>query len=382
MTLPRRRLAALAAATATATLANPGLLRAAEPSLVRDVAGRTVPVRTPVRRMILGEGRQTYLLAALDTEDPFGRVVGWRDDFRKADLDGYTEYERKYPQIARLPVFGGWKEGAFDLEQVISLRPDVVVMNLESKAAIDDGGLVAKLDRVGIPIVFIDFRERPFENAERSIAVMAQLLGKEARGQELTAFRAEQIARVTERLAGGQATRPKVMIERAAGFDESCCMSFGNENFGRMVAMAGGDNIAAGLIPGTFGTVNPEQVVAARPDVVIVTGSNWKLFTPDGAWVGVGPGADPAQAEARLRRLMERPAYRTLPVARSGRVHAIWHQFYDSPYQFVAVQAIATWLHPELFASIDPDATFRAFHERFLPIPYRPGYWVSLQRTA
>jgi iron complex transport system substrate-binding protein len=382
MTLPRRRLAALAAATATAALANPGLLRAAEPSLVRDVAGRTVPVRTPVRRMILGEGRQTYLLAALDTEDPFGRVVGWRDDFRKADLDGYTEYERKYPQIARLPVFGGWKEGAFDLEQVISLRPDVVVMNLESKAAIDDGGLVAKLDRVGIPIVFIDFRERPFENAERSIAVMAQLLGKEARGQELTAFRAEQIARVTERLAGGQATRPKVMIERAAGFDESCCMSFGNENFGRMVAMAGGDNIAAGLIPGTFGTVNPEQVVAARPDVVIVTGSNWKLFTPDGAWVGVGPGADPAQAEARLRRLMERPAYRTLPVARSGRVHAIWHQFYDSPYQFVAVQAIATWLHPELFASIDPDATFRAFHERFLPIPYRPGYWVSLQRTA
>jgi iron complex transport system substrate-binding protein len=155
-------------------------------------------------------------------------------------------------------------------------------------------------------------------------------------------------------------------------------MSFGDENFGRMVTVAGGVNIAAGIIPGTFGVVNPEQVVAARPDVVIVTGSNWRLFNADGAWVGVGPGADQDVARRRLRQLMERPAYRTLPVARSGRVHAIWHQFYDSPYQFVAIQALAKWLHPELFADLDPDATFREFHERFLPLPYSPGYWVSL----
>lgn len=349
---------------------------------VTDIAGRAVTVPAPVRRVILGEGRQTYLVAALDRADPFGRVVGWRDDFRKADLDGYTVYKERFPQIAKLPTFSGWKEGAFDLEQVIALRPDVVVMNLESKAAIDDGGLIEKLARVGIPVVFIDFREKPFEHAERSIAIMAKVLGREAEGEALTAFRAAQIARVTDRLRGHAGPRPRVMIERAAGYDDSCCMSFGNENFGRMVALAGGENIAAGLIPGTFGTLNPEQVVAARPDVVIVTGSNWTLFAPDGAWVGVGPGADPDAARARLRKLMERPAYRTLPVASGARVHAIWHQFYDSPYQFVAIQVLAKWLHPELFADLDPDATFREFHERFLPIPYRPGFWVSLKPVA
>ncbi len=349
---------------------------------ITDITGRTVRVASPVRRMILGEGRQTYAVAALDREDPFGRVVGWRDDLRKADLDGYTLYEGRYPQIGRLPIFGGWKEGAFDLEQVIALRPDVVVMNLEAKVAIDEGALVGKLDRVGIPIVFIDFREKPFEHAERSIAILGALLGRTERAQALAEYRAAQIARVTDRLRGFTSRRPKVMIERAAGFDESCCMSFGDENFGRMVSIAGGENLAASLIPGTFGTVNPEQVVAARPDVVIVTGSNWRLFVPDGAWVGVGPGADETLARTRLRRLMDRPAYRTLPVARSGRVHAIWHQFYDSPYQFVAIQVLAKWLHPELFADLDPDATFREFHERFLPIEYRPGYWVSLDRAA
>jgi len=378
MHVARRGLLALSAAALL-----PGLpARAAGPVQITDIAGRNVTVPAPVNRMILGEGRQSYLVAALDKDNPFGRVVGWRDDFRKADLDGYTIYETQYPQIAQLPTFGGWKDGAFDIEQVIALHPDVVVMNLESKVAIDDGGLIGKLDRMGIPIVFIDFREKPFEHAERSIAIMGALLGRTEEARALAEYRAAQIARVTDRLRGFSGPRPKVMIERAAGYDESCCMSFGDENFGRMVTLAGGENIAASLIPGTFGTVNPEQVVAARPDVVIVTGSNWKLYAPDGAWVGVGPGADQGLAQARLRQLMDRPAYRTLPVARSGRVHAIWHQFYDSPYQFVAIQVIAKWLHPELFADLDPDATFREFHARFLPVAYHPGYWVSLNPAA
>ena len=354
-----------------------GATQAAERTEITDITGRVVPVASEVRRVILGEGRQMYLVAALDREAPFGRVVGWRDDLRKADLDGYTAYQQLYPGIDRLPTFGGAKEGTFDVEQAVALRPDVVVMNLESKVATEEGGLLEKLGAVGIPVVFIDFRERPFENAERSIRIMGRMLGREERAEELVAYRRAQIERVTSRLAGYAGPRPRVMIERAAGYDESCCMSFGNENFGRMVKEAGGENIAERLIPGTFGTVNPEQVVAADPDVVVVTGSNWTLYAPAGTWVGVGPGADAALARSRLQALMNRPAYRPLPVARSGRVHAIWHQFYDSPYQFVAIQALAKWLHPELFRDLDPDQTFREFHERFLPVAYRPGYWVS-----
>ncbi len=56
------------------------------------------------KRIILGEGRQMYLLAAFDTAAPFHRVVGWRDDFHKADYDGYMAYEKKYPEIKKLPT--------------------------------------------------------------------------------------------------------------------------------------------------------------------------------------------------------------------------------------------------------------------------------------
>lgn len=369
-----RRSLGLAAALLFATAA----ASAAETRTVEDVAGRSVQVPAEAKRIILGEGRQIYLLAALDTEAPFQRVVGWRDDLEKADRDGYEIYREKYPFIADLPRFGGAKEGTFDVEQALSLHPDLVVMNLESKLATDEGGLIDKLAAVGIPVVFIDFRERPFENAEKSIRILGQVIGRGQRAEEVIAFRRAEIEKVTARLASYAGPRPQVMIDRAGGYSDECCMSFGDENFGRMISVAGGDNIARDLIPGTFGTLNPEQIVASKPDVVIVTGSNWTLYETAGAWVGVGPGADRDVSRARLQALMQRPAFTTIPATETGRVHAIWHQFYDSPYQFVAIQALAKWLHPELFADLDPDATFRTFHERFLPVEYRPGYWVSL----
>ncbi|MNG15248.1 hypothetical protein D3C84_990620 [compost metagenome] len=48
----------------------------------------------------------------------------------------------------------------------------------------------------------------------------------------------------------------------------------------------------------------------------------------------------------------------------------------------MAIQQLAKWFHPALFADLDPDAAFRELHERFLPVPYQPGYFVSLEKTG
>ncbi|HEY8565155.1 MAG TPA: ABC transporter substrate-binding protein [Beijerinckiaceae bacterium] len=393
MLLPTRfRALALACLSLALPFASPPSARAQTQSAasariveVKDVAGRTVKVKAPVERVILGEGRQIYFVAALDKEDPFRRVVAWRDDLAKADPGTFKLYQAMRPAITKLPAFGGMKEGSFDVEQAVALKPDVLLMNIEAKVASDEARLVEKLAGVGIPVVYVDFREKPFENTEPSMRLIGKLFGREAVAEEFIAFRAKEIARVEDKLKAANlsdAKKPLVFVERAGGYSDDCCMSFGRENFGRMVELAGGRNLASGLIPGTFGTVNPEQIVAAKPDVVVVTGSAWDAYVPGGAWVGVGPNADQAEARRKLSALMQRPAFRTLPAVQAGQIHAIWHQFYNSPYQFVAVQQIAKWLHPELFRDLDPDATLRSLHERFLPIPYQPGYWVSLQANG
>lgn len=354
-------------------------LAQADTVTLTDVAGRQVQVETPVQRVILGEGRQAFFTAVLETENPFARVVGWRDDLKQADPDSYAAYLEKFPQIDAIPTFGGFKEGTFDIEQAVSLNPDVMILNLEAKAATAEAGYEEKLAAVGIPIIYVDFREKPFENTMKSMELIGQLYGKEDRAAEFNAFYTGQMDKVRSVIAAQtDLARPLVFVERAGGYSEDCCMSFGSENFGRMVEEAGGTNMAAPFIPGTFGTVNAEQIVASDPEIIVVTGGNWEAYVPGGAWVGVAPGADLAVAKDKLAALIQRPGFPGTRAVTSGNVHAIWHQFYNNPYSFVAVQQLAKWIHPELFADLDPEATLKELHERFLPIAYRPGYWLSL----
>jgi len=329
--------------------------------------------------MILGEGRQIYFLAALDKENPFEHVVGWRDDLPKADPESYDAYLAKYPEIAKLPTFGGMKDGTFDIEQAVALKPDVILMNIDAKTATEEAGYIEKLGKVGIPLVYVDFREKPMENTEPSMRVMGQLMGKEAVAEDFIKFRADSIKRVTDVIEKNNPKKPVVFVERAGGYSDDCCMSFGNENFGKMVEIAGGINMAKDIIPGTFGTVNPEQVIASNPDQIIVTGGNWDKYVPGGAWVGVGYGADLKEARRKLEALTKRPAFTGVKAVADGNVHAIWHQFYNNPYQFVAIQEMAKWLHPDLFTDLDPEATFKELHARFLPLDYKQGYFVSLK---
>ncbi|WP_103102981.1 ABC transporter substrate-binding protein [Pseudomonas sp. LFM046] len=345
---------------------------------VTDLLGRKVQVQVPVRRVILGEGRQLYLVAALDTENPLQRIVGWRKDLIQSDPDTYGAYLRKFPKIAEIPTFGGFEDGTFDIEQAISQQPDVIILNIEAQHATEDARYIEKLDALGIPVVYIDFRNDPIQNTEPSMRLFGQLFGKEQRAEDFITFRAQQIARVTDVIAAKQPQRPKVFIERIGGYTQDCCLSFGNENFGKFVEMAGGDNIAKGIIPSTFGQLNPEQVIVANPDQVVVTSANWEAFAPGGTWVGVGPGADLDEARRKLQPYTQRPAYAGIKAQEHHAFHAIWHQFYNSPYQFAAIQQLAKWFHPTLFADLDADATLRELHERFLPVAYEPGYFVSL----
>lgn len=366
------------ALTAAASLALSAVGTLAETMTVTDVAGRKVEVNVPVQRVILGEGRQLYIVAALDREDPARRIAGWRNDLIQADPETYAAYLEEFPELADIPAFGGYEESLIDIETTIAQKPDVVFLNVETMQATADAQYIEKLGTLGIPVIYVDFRHQPMENTEPTIRLFGKLLGKEERAEALIDFRDEQIKRVTDVIAAQNPERPNVFIDRAGGYYEDCCHTFGNENFGRFVALAGGNNIATDLIPGTFGQLNAEQVIAADPAHVVVTSAEWEAYVHDGDWVPVGPGAKPEEVKRKLEFYPTRPAYTDIAAQKTKAFHAIWHQFYNSPYQFVAVQQFAKWLHPELFSNLDPDETFRQLHEQFLPIDYQPGYWGSL----
>ncbi|WP_233433110.1 ABC transporter substrate-binding protein [Thalassospira povalilytica] len=350
----------------------------AETITVTDIAGRQVDVTVPVKRAVLGEGRQLYIIAALDRENPAEHIVGWRKDLIEADPATYQAYLEKFPAFGKIPAFEGLEQSLIDIETTIAQKPDIVFLNLETKRAVEEAAYIEKLGGLNIPVVYVDFRNDPETNTEPSIRLFGKLFGKEDRAEEFIDFRAAEIAKITDRLAAENPQRPKVFIDRAAGFYEDCCHSFGNSNFGAMVEFAGGNNIAKDLIPGTFGQINAEQVIVSSPDHIIITSAMWDAYVPGGRWVPVGPGADRDEIRQKLKFYPTRAAYLGIAAQKTGAFHAVWHQFYNSPYQFVAIQQMAKWFHPDLFSDVDPDETFRTLHDRFLPIDYQPGYFGSL----
>src|SRR2546430_14075067 len=86
-------------------------------------------------------------------------------------------------------------------------------------------------------------------------------MGREARAEEIIAFRRQAMAAVANVLAAKQPKRPNVFVERIGGYSQDCCLSFGAGNFGKYVELAGGHNIGSDIIPSTFGQISPEQVI-------------------------------------------------------------------------------------------------------------------------
>ncbi|MDE2686865.1 MAG: ABC transporter substrate-binding protein [Chloroflexota bacterium] len=351
--------------------------------VLTDVAGRTVTIQPPVERIILGEGRQIYIAAALQPGNPFNNIVGWRNDLRLYDADAYSKYVQLFPEIEDIEEFGSPYSGDFSVERAIAVGADVVTLNLGGLARAREAGTLEQLSEAGIPVVVIDYRQEPLENTVPSTYLLGRLLGQEERAQGIVDFYLQQVNLVYSRV--GQLEddeKPLVFMDTAAGIEsaEICCRTFGRAGLGLMIERAGGINMGSGLTPGFSTEVNPEQIIVAAPDVIIATGSNWSPYSPDGDFVSLGYFTETAAAQQDLKELGEgRPGWSELDAINNGRHHAVWHQFYNSPYHFVVLQQFAKWFHPELFEDIDPVANFAEFHEKFLPIGYSGTFMVSAE---
>lgn len=353
----------------------------AETITVTDIAGRQVEVPHGAERIILGEGRMIYAITPLMTEAPFQRVLGWKDDLIKYDPDAFDRYQETFPEeTARLINFGNPYSGDFSIEAVLANKADLVILDLGSLFKAEESGVIDKLGKAGVPVVFIDFRHNATENAVPSLLLLGRVLDAEARAAEFIDFYMGEMRRITNVTQGlTDEERPLVFVENAAGYEPGfCCNTFGPYNYGRFVELAGGRNHGTNLTRGYQTEVNLEGVIAANPDVIVTTGANWGEHTP-GA-VGAVPLGYEAQADVvqeKLAALMARDGFRDMRAVREGRYFAIYHQYYNSPFHFVALQELAKWIHPEAFSNLDPWATQNALHERFMPFPNSGVFWAA-----
>ncbi|QNT78520.1 ABC transporter substrate-binding protein [Entomobacter blattae] len=343
---------------------------------VKDISGREVVIPDHVNRIVLGEGRLIYAMALLEGKNPFQRIVGWQGEFRKADQQNYDQYVKRFPQVAHIPLIGKNTADSVSSEKVLELKPDLVILSLVGHGPGPSSQLVSQLDAAHIPYVFVNFRTQPVAETVPSMLILGKALHREKEAQAYVDFYQAHLNHIREGVAKlSAAQKPTVFIEMLAGAREGCCHTAGNGNMGAFIEAAGGRNIAKDKLPGVIGELSLEAVIAANPDIYLADGTKSPAYTGG----GIRMGAEVSQALARssFLEVLKRPGISTLRAVKDGKAYALWHSFYDSPYNIIAIEVMAHWFHPDIFKDVNPQKTAEELYNRFLSIPFTGTYWVA-----
>jgi iron complex transport system substrate-binding protein len=342
---------------------------AAGATTVTDLAGRSVAIDHPVRRVVLAEANDLLSLALIHP-NPASLIVGWAGLYR-LDKGTLGDWRAHFPAIDSIVEVGGWSADTFSVEKALSLRPDLVIMTAYQDPKLGGGEFARQFAEAGVPVVFVTppmaADARAYDIAPR-LRLFGQVLDREQQAQDYIAFHEAHLARLQDRLRD-VSTRPKVLLENYAGLGE-CCRAPGRHGWADFIALAGGANLGT-VSPSAAGSMlSMEFIIAENPDIYIGAGGSYL----ENKGLTIGPGYAPEVARETLARLMRRPGFTDLKALRDGRVHGIWTALGSLPQNIVLAEVMATWLHPARFADLDPAATLDEINRRFMAVPLSGRY--------
>lgn len=204
---------------------------------VNDDRGRSLRFEQPPQRIVSLLPSLTETVCALDR---CGQLVG---------VDRYSTWP---PELRRLPGLGGGLDP--NIEAVVALRPDVVLLAGSSRAA-------ERLESLGLKVLALE--PRTHADVQRVLLTLGQLLG---------VADAQRVWRAIDAgvLAAAQSLPPSVRGTRVYFEVSAVPYAAGASSFiGETLTRLGMRNIVPAEL-GPFPKLNPEFVVRADPDLIMV----------------------------------------------------------------------------------------------------------------
>jgi len=206
---------------------------------VQDDAGTTISLAQPAKRVISLAPHVTEMLYAAGGED---RIVG-------------AVSHSDYPAAAlTLPRVGD--HNRIDLEQIVSLKPDLLVVWLHGGAARQ----LEPLRKLGIPLFYSD--PRKLDDIPKTIERLGQLMGTDNTAQ---AVASDVRARLVQ-LGSQYRSRPPVRVFYQV-WDQPLYTLNGDTILSDVIKLCGGENVFAGLAL-KAPVVGIEAVIAANPEAI------------------------------------------------------------------------------------------------------------------
>lgn len=220
---------------------------------VTDDRGRTVALPQVPQRIVSLLPSLTETVCALDQ---CHRLVG---------VDRYSNYPAS---VQKLPKVGGGLDP--NIEAIVALRPDVVVMSVSSRAG-------ERLEALGVKVVTLEPKTQA--DVQRVLVKMAQLLGQpDDAAHKVWRVIDAAVSAAAQSLAP-EARNTRVYFEVSRGPYGAGESSFIGETLTRL----GVKNIVPASL-GPFPRLNPEFVVRANPDLIMMGNRSMQSMVPYPGW--------------------------------------------------------------------------------------------------
>ena len=341
---------------------------------VTDLAGVTHTFAHPLGKVGVQwscAGGPFMTMSALLGDEIAAHLACIDDSPEKYRADVWAQCRKDVPALNDIPVIGSANE-ELNLEGVLASGAEAFLCPLELKPILDDS-IGPKLERAGIPVVYVDFHQETVENHTRSTRLLGKLFGKEQRAEELVEFYVSHREAVTTRVDELLQTqpRPTVYIEVGMMGPSEFGNSFDNSySWGGIAYLSGASSIGEGVVP-KLGPLDSEYVLSQDPDRIVFTGA-WGLPVPDA--IRMGYGAEESETRSLMEGYFSRPGWSGLKAHRDGQVFAINHGMARELYDCACFEFFAKLCFPEQFRQLDPQKTLETYFEQFMPYSLE-GLW-------
>nr|WP_315234743.1 ABC transporter substrate-binding protein [uncultured Albidiferax sp.] len=338
---------------------------------IQDVANRKVTLDLPAKRILLGFYIEDYFAVGGDAS--FERLVGMsRGWFVKSRPAAWNQYVAQKPMLQQVPDVGNVQDQTFSIEKVLATKPDVVVLaDWQYKAL---GSDLARLENAGIPVVVIDYNAQTLERHLASTKILGALTGEPQRAQRIAGEYQQAVTLIQQRIAKAQLPQPRIYIELGDKGPAEYSYTYGKNMWGAMADLVGGNNVAEPFIK-TWGAINPEQLLASKPEVILIAGYE-NVLNPTAMQMGLG--IDARSAAQRLAGFTQRSGWSDLPAVKNKRVYGVYHGATRSIMDLALLQYMAKSLYPTLFKDLDPQASYLGFYRNYLPIRPEGTFMLGL----
>ncbi|GEM_PF-266043 len=290
--------------------------------VIIDSLGRRVRLPSRVRRLLSLQPEITRIIVALGGGD---HLVG---------LDRFLRFEDHllaliYPPASELPLVALSDENV-NAEVVLRFQPDVVFVSPSEPS------LAEALSRqLSVPVVALASLGR-FDLLQEEMRLVGQAIGRTERAEELEAYFQAKLAWLEALLAETKkVSKPRVYL----AFWSSLVMTPVSYD---PVKIAGGLNLAEGLIPSYLGTartvVNLEQIIAWNPEIILIHGNY-----------------PPAERQVTIETIAADRRLRTLNAVKKGQIYytfGFWYWWDPAEALFETIY-LASLFHPELRPKIN-----------------------------